>query len=138
MNTRGTVTSRRRSCTRANTWSVVTPPRRARRLASWITGPSAVGSEKGMPSSIRSAPLAAIARTVAAVVSRSGSPQVRKGMKAFPWAKAAWILSYILEVLPSIAGDGRAVLVPPPGEGDDDALFLPHGGGQLPGIGHRV
>ena len=35
--------------------SVVTPPDNARMLASWITGPSAVGSENGMPSSIKSA-----------------------------------------------------------------------------------
>ena len=53
-----------------------------------MTGPSAVGSEKGMPSSMRSAPFAAMARTAAAVVSRSGSPQVMKGMNALPWSKA--------------------------------------------------
>lgn len=40
----------------SNILSVVTPPDNARMFASWITGPSAVGSENGMPSSIKSAP----------------------------------------------------------------------------------
>ena len=77
MNTKGMVTSRRRSRTRSKTLSVVVPAVRARRLASWITGPSAVGSEKGMPSSTRSAPAAAMARTAA---TGAGAGQ-RKGVK---------------------------------------------------------
>ena len=68
--------------------SVVTPPESARRLAPWMTGPSAVGSEKGIPSSIRSAPFAAMLFTISTVVARSGSPQVIKGIKAFLPAKA--------------------------------------------------
>ena len=49
-----------------------------------ITGPSAVGSEKGMPNSIRSAPPFTAARTQAAVVSKFGSPQVMKATNALP------------------------------------------------------
>ena len=72
--------------------SVVTPPVSALRFAPWITGPSAVGSEKGIPSSIRSAPFAAISITAFFVVSRSGSPQVIKAMNAFPFSNAFLML----------------------------------------------
>ena len=74
-----------------------------------MTGPSAVGSEKGMPSSIRSAPLAAAARTAAAVVSRSGSPQVKKAINALPWSKA--VLMLLMDILPSVTGNRGAVLI---------------------------
>ena len=37
--------------------------------ASWMIGPSAMGSEKGMPTSMMLAPAASIARRTAAVVS---------------------------------------------------------------------
>ena len=58
-------------------------------LDRWIVGPSAVGSEKGTPSSITSAPASTIASTRASVVSRSGSPAVRKGTSAFsPFARS--------------------------------------------------
>ena len=62
--------------------SVVTPPDSARRLAPWITGPSAVGSEKGIPSSIISAPASAMANTSCLVTSSEGSPQVINGINA--------------------------------------------------------
>ena len=50
---------------------MVIPLWRARRPASWTTGPSIMGSEKGKPSSIASAPAAATARTT---VGQSGEP----------------------------------------------------------------
>jgi hypothetical protein len=46
----------------------------ARSEAFWITGPSAIGSEKGTPSSITSAPAAAIASITSTVASGNGSP----------------------------------------------------------------
>src|ERR1051325_2635676 len=46
-----------------------------------MTGPSAIGSLKGTPSSIRLAPLPANSKTNAAVSSRLGSPIVRKGIR---------------------------------------------------------
>ena len=116
--------------------SVVTPPLSARSLAAWITGPSAVGSEKGMPSSIRSAPPFTAARTQAAVVARSGSPQVMKATNALPWSKALLIL--LTDALPPVAGNGGAVLVAPARYVDDHDLILPHGRGQLHGVGHGV
>ena len=60
--------------------SVVTPPFRARMLASWMPESPAVGSEKGMFSSMREAPFLTASRTAAAVVSKSGSPQMKKGI----------------------------------------------------------
>ena len=42
-----------------STPSSVAPAASARVAAAWITGPSASGSEKGTPSSIRSAPASA-------------------------------------------------------------------------------
>src|SRR5579872_1874200 len=54
---------------------------RARYDAAWITGPSAIGSENGTPSSIASAPARASASTTRTVVSRSGSPQVTYAIK---------------------------------------------------------
>ncbi len=92
MNTMGTSTSLRISRTISKTLSVVTPFFKARALAAWITGPSAVGSEKGMPSSIRSAPFLTISFTAFLVVSRSGSPQVMNAMKTFPVVNAHPIL----------------------------------------------
>src|SRR5919109_814713 len=47
-----------------------------------MVGPSAVGSEKGIPSSIQSAPPRSKARRILSVVSRSGSPAVTNGMSA--------------------------------------------------------
>ena len=62
--------------------SVVTPEDSALTSAPWMTGPSAMGSENGIPSSIRSAPASAMALTRPSVVSMSGSPQVTNGMNA--------------------------------------------------------
>ena len=47
-------------------------------LDSWITGPSAIGSEKGTPSSIMSAPPASIASKMGTVSSLRGNPAVMK------------------------------------------------------------
>ena len=47
-----------------------------------VTGPSAMGSEKGTPSSIRSAPAETMACISGTVASRAGSPAVTKGIRA--------------------------------------------------------
>ncbi len=46
----------------------------ARSDAFWITGPSAIGSENGTPSSITSAPALASASITSVVASGNGSP----------------------------------------------------------------
>src|SRR2546428_101151 len=50
----------------------VVPAASARAAERWRTGPSAIGSENGTPSSIASAPSASAARTRSCVVGRSG------------------------------------------------------------------
>jgi hypothetical protein len=52
------------------------PAASARRPAAWIAGPSAMGSEKGMPSSMMSAPAAGNPARIRAVVAASGSPAI--------------------------------------------------------------
>ena len=47
---------RRNSAAMASVFFSVCPPFSARRPAAWIAGPSAIGSENGMPSSMMSAP----------------------------------------------------------------------------------
>ena len=50
--------------------------------AAWITGPSAIGSENGIPISTRFAPAFSIAGSSAAVVARSGYPAGMNGISA--------------------------------------------------------
>ena len=59
-----------------------TPLASARSLARWITGPSAMGSENGIPSSIASAPAATSLCIIATVIDGSGSPAVMNGINA--------------------------------------------------------
>src|SRR5688572_32922568 len=52
-----------------------------------MTGPSAIGSENGTPSSMTSAPAAASACITGTVASSDGSPAVTNGTRALrPWA----------------------------------------------------
>src|SRR5689334_4498195 len=51
-------------------------------MAAWMTGPSALGSENGTPSSITSAPALAAAITMSAVAAGDGSPSVRYAISA--------------------------------------------------------
>src|SRR6266542_3325518 len=60
----------------------VAPSTSARREASWITGPSMTGSEKGIPTSIASAPASSSPRSSSA--STPASPPVTSGTKARP------------------------------------------------------
>jgi hypothetical protein len=52
------------------------PRASAASFARWMTGPSAIGSENGTPSSIASAPQATIACISGTVISRPGWPAV--------------------------------------------------------------
>src|SRR6185437_2761319 len=73
----------RNSATIASTSRSDTPLRSARSDERWITGPSAIGSEKGTPSSITSAPPAASACMNSTVRAGSGSPAVMNGISPF-------------------------------------------------------
>ena len=136
MKTIGTFTSCRSSFTNAKILSVVMPPRNALKFAPWITGPSAVGSENGIPSSIRSAPFSTAARTTFAVVSRSGSPQVTNAINAFPFSNALFIL--LMDILPSVAGNGCAVLVASAGNSNDNDFILIHRRCKLHCVSNRM
>ena len=72
----------RNSATMASTSTRPMWLRSARSEERWITGPSAIGSEKGMPSSITSAPPSASAFMIGTVRRGLGSPAVTKGISA--------------------------------------------------------
>src|SRR5699024_1611031 len=112
------------------------PPESARRFAACMTGPSAVGSENGIPSSISAAPASSMAYTSFSVVSRSGSPQVMKGINAFFPINASCIL--LIDILPSVSCNGSAVLVAPAGNIDHHDLVSVHLRRQLSRISDRV
>src|SRR5690348_13155904 len=76
------VSPERNAVTMAMTSESATPSARARSDARWITGPSAIGSEKGTPSSIASAPAATSAFISGTVVAGDGSPAVTYGINA--------------------------------------------------------
>src|ERR1700728_1975523 len=58
------------------------PACKARSLPRWITGPSAMGSEKGTPSSMRSAPPRSRAAISLGVAEGDGSPATMYAMRA--------------------------------------------------------
>jgi hypothetical protein len=66
----------RKARTISSTCAVLMCLSSARSLARWITGPSAIGSENGTPSSITSAPAATMPCISSTVTSAYGSPAV--------------------------------------------------------------
>ena len=73
----GAANERRSRAAMARIFFRFAPDASARWPAAWMTGPSAVGSENGTPSSRRSRPLASADRMFRSDVFRSGSPAVR-------------------------------------------------------------
>ena len=59
----------------------VAPAFRARSELAWIDGPSAIGSENGIPNSMMSAPAAARPPRISMEVAGSGSPAVTKATR---------------------------------------------------------
>src|SRR6201985_1670040 len=113
---------------------MLAPAFRARTEEASTAGPSAIGSVKGMPNSITSAPAAGSLSSMAKLVSMSGSPAVMKGTKAarpsfFKRAKAsarrltAFLSSYFFA---QGMGDREDVLVAAPRQADRDDLILLH------------
>ena len=77
ISTTGVCASRpRNSRTQPSTSRMPTRSASAASLARWITGPSAIGSENGTPSSMTSAPPATSACITGTVDSRAGKPEV--------------------------------------------------------------
>src|ERR1051326_207974 len=75
----GTSLERRNSATASSAPRSVAPAASARSEERGRTGPSAIGSLKGMPSSIMSAPARSRASSSGTVSAGSGSPNVRNG-----------------------------------------------------------
>src|SRR5829696_9028951 len=78
-----------------------------------MTGPSASGSEKGTPSSIRSAPASTYASATASAVSRFGNPPIMYGISAVPSSRAAAKASAI-RAGPVAAGAVRSIAIERP------------------------
>ena len=91
-------------------------------FATWMTGPSAVGSENGIPSSMRFAPASSIAYTSCSVTSKDGSPQVINGINAFLFPPSKALLILLMNILPSVSCDRRTVLISSSGNIDYDDL----------------
>src|SRR5690606_29194526 len=112
--------SRRNSRTIPSTRSRPAPRARARSELAWMTGPSAIGSENGTPSSITSAPAATSACMTGTVASSEGSPAVMNGTSALrPVARSfakRFSIRPMSDLDPFAGGDGVHVLVAPPGQ----------------------
>ena len=72
----GTSDRARTAAATSSTPSGVVPAASARSAACWMVGPSAIGSENGIPISSRSAPPSTQASAIAFDVARSGSPPI--------------------------------------------------------------
>src|ERR1019366_6659450 len=92
-----------------------------------MTGPSIIGSEKGIPTSTASAPAATTAARV--WPQSSVMPPIRYGinnLRPFArWARSAFSSMGTTEDLPDLGH----VLVAAPGQGDEDGRPLRQGGG---------
>src|SRR4029077_10868894 len=125
----------------SSTLTMVVPALRARSEPAWMTGPSAIGSENGTPSSIRSAPPRSSAATSAGVRAGVGSPAVKYATSAARrfWRRALkrdWIRVGCIEFGKIFAVD-VGVLVTAPGDIDDEQF--PMGGGRaLQNLGHGM
>src|SRR5579872_3174067 len=95
-----------------------------------MTGPSARGSLKGIPSSISSPPPEAQARRSSTQPALVGYPAVTKGRRTLRMGPGRLFLLVVL--------DDADVLVAPAGDVDHEDLPLLHGGSQLFGKGDRV
>src|SRR5574338_260533 len=140
--------------TMASTLRRLMPLARARSEARWMVGPSAMGSEKGTPSSMMSAPPATRARIRGRVNSGSGSPAVMKGIRALRplaarLAKVVWILDMgnsagqpkspaESEGYAGALGHGVHVLVAPAGKIHQQQLFLGQGRRQARCVGQGM
>src|ERR1700722_3378827 len=87
----------------------------------WIAGPSAIGSENGMPSSIRSAPALGSCSRMAKLVSASGSPAVMNGTNAARPARVSSAKRPAIRLttgsLSSPKGTAHVLCFPPPAWG---------------------
>src|SRR6185437_863993 len=114
----------------------------ARSEERWITGPSAIGSENGTPSSITSAPAFTSACITGTVCAGAGSPAVTKGTNAGRCAARSFsnvaAMRLISERDARGLGDGVHVLVAPPREIHEEDPVARHRGRDLHRIRERM
>src|SRR3954468_20041419 len=104
----------------------------------WITGPSAMGSENGTPSSITSAPPRTRACMTGTVCAGAGSPAVTKGMSALRFDAASFAkvsaMRPTLERDPGSLGDRVHVLVAASRKIDEEDAVPGHRRRELHGV----
>src|SRR5512143_168214 len=128
----------------------------ARSDARWITGPSAMGSENGTPSSMMSAPASTSACINGTVRPLPGSPAVMNGIRAFlfcacsavkvsPMRLMVWSSENSVRMgMPGLQRDPRYlrhgvdVLVTASGQVHQDDLVLAQGRREFLGVGHGM
>ena len=119
-----------------------TPCFSARSPERWITGPSAIGSENGTPSSITSAPRSTSACISGTVSEGCGSPAVMYGISALRFACAQRLEAARdarhQSSMPDALGDGVHVLVAAAGEIDQQDRVLRHRRRHLHRLRQRV
>src|SRR6266849_10958608 len=102
MRMRGTLLCLRMSLAISKVFLSVMPFLSAVSELSWIVGPSAIGSEKGIPSSKRSAPALASATTSGTVFSTRGKPAVTNRERALCLLRFSLSDSVILDLINGI------------------------------------
>src|SRR5258708_8398247 len=153
MSTTGVAASpRRNSATIASPLPRPTPCFNARSEERWITGPSAIGSEKGTPSSITSAPALTTACITATVSPGEGSPAVTNGISAERFAARSFSKVAVIRLIGGVSrpggsrrerdprglADGVHVLVAAAREVHEEDAVLGDRRGELHRIGERV
>src|SRR6185436_5547519 len=140
----------RNARTMSSTIARPTPCASARSEARWMTGPSAIGSENGTPSSITSAPAVTNASRIGSVCAGVGSPTVTYGMSAVRPAARSSANAASMRFIPGVArgnrlepktralGDRVHVLVAAAREVDEQDLVLRQRGREACGIGERM
>src|ERR1700691_5178026 len=125
---------RRHFFTISSTLTILAPAFKARTEEAGAAGPAAIGSLKGMPSSITSAPAAGNFSRMAKLVSMSGSPAVMKGTKAARpsfFRAANFAASLLMKnpgsyLLTKRVGDREYILVAASRQADGDDLVARH------------
>ena len=130
---------RRRAAIIARIFASVAPLLSARCEAAWMTGPSAVGSEKGTPISTMSTPAASSAgisscRRLQVRVARRQVGDERLPPLFFQRRESLFDPSHYPFSLPPL-GDGLRILVSPAGEVDDHDPVPGHGRRRLDRVG---
>ena len=90
---------RRSSLAISSTLVRLAPAFKARMEERWITGPSAVGSENGTPSSKRSSPASPMALMILMETSTVGSPAVTNPTRAFSCLRRISSKSFVMRFM---------------------------------------